>query len=152
MNDYMEIPFQRVLDFLDSHGFIQVSQNGSCVTLRHQRKNLIVTICTRPAEPLRRGLITRLLLDLELVDRDLGLCKGGGESGTSTAILNELGGAAFEIGSPLSLIKARECAERYAIQAALRRHNGKIAPASAELGVSRPTLYELMSKFDIQKI
>ena len=51
-----------------------------------------------------------------------------------------------------SLKEAREAVEREMITQALRRHNGKIAPASVELGVSRPTLYELMEKLGIQKI
>jgi two-component system NtrC family response regulator len=51
----------------------------------------------------------------------------------------------------LSLKAARESAERDAIQRALRKHSGKIAPASIELGVSRPTLYELMEKLGIKK-
>jgi two-component system NtrC family response regulator len=37
------------------------------------------------------------------------------------------------------------------INNALRKHNGKIAPTAAELGVSRPTLYELMEKLGIQR-
>lgn len=35
------------------------------------------------------------------------------------------------------------------VRQALRRHGGKIAPAALELGVSRPTLYELMEKLGI---
>ncbi len=34
---------------------------------------------------------------------------------------------------------------------ALRRHGGKISPAAAELGISRPTFYEMMEKLGIQK-
>jgi two-component system NtrC family response regulator len=51
----------------------------------------------------------------------------------------------------LSLKEARETVEREMVQRALRKHGGKIAPASAELGISRPTLYELMEKLGIQK-
>ena len=50
-----------------------------------------------------------------------------------------------------SLKEAREAAEREMITRALRRFSGKIAPAAAELGISRPTLYELMEKLGIQK-
>jgi two-component system NtrC family response regulator len=50
-----------------------------------------------------------------------------------------------------TLQKAREAVEREMIQQALRRHNGKISPAAAELGISRPTFYELMDKLGIQK-
>ena len=50
-----------------------------------------------------------------------------------------------------SLKEAREAVEREMINVALRKHNGKIAPAAAELGVSRPTLYELMEKLGIHR-
>ena len=36
--------------------------------------------------------------------------------------------------------------ERELVQDALRRHGGKITSAALELGISRPTLYELMEK------
>ena len=49
------------------------------------------------------------------------------------------------------LKEARESVEREMIQQALRKHSGKIARAAAELGVSRPTLYELMEKLGIQR-
>ena len=41
--------------------------------------------------------------------------------------------------------------ERELIQDALRRHGGKITSAALELGISRPTLYELMEKLGIAK-
>src|SRR5271157_3441583 len=47
-------------------------------------------------------------------------------------------------GIATNLKEARENLERDMIQGALRKHSGKIAPAAAELGVSRPTLYDLM--------
>src|SRR5262249_60045695 len=43
-----------------------------------------------------------------------------------------------------TLKEAREAVEREMIQRALRKHSGKIAPAAVDLGISRPTLYELM--------
>ena len=55
-------------------------------------------------------------------------------------------------GSPLrTLREAREDVERQLVQNALRRHQGKITPAATELGISRPTLYELMEKLGIGK-
>ena len=51
----------------------------------------------------------------------------------------------------LNLKEARENAEREVVQKALRKHGGKIAPAAADLGISRPTLYELMEKLGIGK-
>jgi two-component system NtrC family response regulator len=54
-------------------------------------------------------------------------------------------------GIPTNLKDARENLERDMIQNALRKHSGKIAPAASELGVSRPTLYDLMDKLGIAK-
>jgi len=48
-----------------------------------------------------------------------------------------------------TLKDAREALEREMIQQALRKHNGKITSVAAELGISRPTLYELMDKLGI---
>jgi two-component system NtrC family response regulator len=50
-----------------------------------------------------------------------------------------------------TLKEARETLERELVQQALRRHGGKISPAAMELGVSRPTLYELMEKLGIKR-
>jgi two-component system NtrC family response regulator len=50
-----------------------------------------------------------------------------------------------------SLKEAREDLEREMVHGALRRHGGKISPAAVELGISRPTLYDLMDKYAVQK-
>ena len=50
-----------------------------------------------------------------------------------------------------TLRQAREQVERELIQQALKRHAGKITSAAAELGISRPTLYELMDKLGVGK-
>ena len=50
-----------------------------------------------------------------------------------------------------TLKEAREAVERQMIQQALRKHGGKIAPAAVELGLSRPTLYELMEKLGVAR-
>ena len=50
-----------------------------------------------------------------------------------------------------SLKEAREAVEREMIQSSLRKHSGKITPAAAELGVSRPTFYELMDKLGLKR-
>jgi two-component system, NtrC family, response regulator len=50
-----------------------------------------------------------------------------------------------------SLKKARESVEKEMIQNSLRRHSGKITAAALDLGISRPTLYELMGKLGIAK-
>jgi two-component system NtrC family response regulator len=61
--------------------------------------------------------------------------------------LTEVAGGA----APATLKEAREGVEREYILQALKRHNGKIAPAAIELGISRPTLYELMEKLEIPR-
>jgi two-component system, NtrC family, response regulator len=50
---------------------------------------------------------------------------------------------------PQTLKEARESVDREMVQDALRRHRGKITSAAVELGVSRPTPYELMEKLGI---
>jgi two-component system, NtrC family, response regulator len=50
-----------------------------------------------------------------------------------------------------TLRQARENVERQLIQQALKRNSGRITSAAAELGISRPTLYELMEKLQITK-
>ena len=55
-------------------------------------------------------------------------------------------------GLPMQTLKeARENAEREIVQDALRRNKWKITAAALELGISRPTLYELMEKLKISK-
>jgi two-component system NtrC family response regulator len=50
-----------------------------------------------------------------------------------------------------TLRQAREHVEREMIEQALKRHSGKITSAAADLGISRPTFYELMEKLGIPK-
>jgi two-component system NtrC family response regulator len=50
-----------------------------------------------------------------------------------------------------TLKEAREAAEREVVERALRKHSGNISVTAAELGISRPTLYELMEKLGIAK-
>jgi len=52
---------------------------------------------------------------------------------------------------PLTLREARDNLDREMVTSALRRSNGKISSAADELGISRPTLYELMEKLGIAK-
>ncbi|QID19870.1 PEP-CTERM-box response regulator transcription factor [Nitrogeniibacter mangrovi] len=51
----------------------------------------------------------------------------------------------------LNLRQVREAAERAAVANVLSRVNGNIARAAEVLGVSRPTLYDLMNRFGIKK-
>jgi two-component system NtrC family response regulator len=52
---------------------------------------------------------------------------------------------------PVTLKEAREELEREMVQQALKQHSGKISCAAADLGISRPTFYELMEKLGITK-
>jgi two-component system NtrC family response regulator len=53
--------------------------------------------------------------------------------------------------SATTLKHAREEVEREMIKHALKKNSGKITSAAAELGISRPTLYELIEKLGIAK-
>jgi two-component system NtrC family response regulator len=50
-----------------------------------------------------------------------------------------------------TLRQAREHVEREMVEQALKKNSGKITSAAADLGISRPTLYELMEKLGIAK-
>jgi two-component system NtrC family response regulator len=63
--------------------------------------------------------------------------------------LPEPGGDGAQV-SDLDLRTVRESAERQAIVAALARSNGNILKAAEILGVSRPTLYDLMRRLAIK--
>src|SRR5687768_9864341 len=54
-------------------------------------------------------------------------------------------------GHGLTLKEAREKLEGEMIRQALRKHAGRITTAAIELGISRPTLYELMDKLAIDR-
>jgi two-component system NtrC family response regulator len=51
----------------------------------------------------------------------------------------------------MGLKDAREALEKDIIQRSLRKNKGSITKVAKELGVSRPTLYELMQKLGIEK-
>ncbi len=50
----------------------------------------------------------------------------------------------------LNLREVRDNAERQALQRALRWFDGNVSHAAEVLGVSRPTLYDLMNKYQIK--
>lgn len=55
-------------------------------------------------------------------------------------------------GSPRKSLKdAREELEREMVERALNQHGGRITAAASELGISRPTFYELMGKLGISR-
>jgi two-component system NtrC family response regulator len=49
----------------------------------------------------------------------------------------------------VNLREAREVLERDLIQKALSRNRGHLTRAASDLGISRPTIYELMEKLGI---
>jgi two-component system, NtrC family, response regulator len=50
----------------------------------------------------------------------------------------------------LNLKAAREAADRKAIKRAIGRTEGNISGAAKLLGISRPTLYDLLKQYDLQ--
>lgn len=49
------------------------------------------------------------------------------------------------------LRRAREALEKDFIQRSLAKNKGNVTKAAEELGISRPTLYELMEKLGMKK-
>jgi two-component system NtrC family response regulator len=75
------------------------------------------------------------------------------ETPAATATLGALPGVG-RAGEPAALPglkEAREQLEREMMTVAMERHGGNISAAAKELGISRPTFYELMSKLGISK-
>jgi DNA-binding NtrC family response regulator len=69
----------------------------------------------------------------------------------------QIGARDLELGeyvevAPVSLAQAREAAERQAIELALLRHRGRLGDAAQELGISRVTLYRLLSAHGMRHI
>jgi DNA-binding NtrC family response regulator len=69
----------------------------------------------------------------------------------------QIGARDLELGeyvevAPVSLAQAREAAERQAIELALLRHRGRLGDAAQELGISRVTLYRLLSSHGMRHI
>jgi two-component system NtrC family response regulator len=52
---------------------------------------------------------------------------------------------------PTTLREAKEKLEKNLIQQALGRHRGNLTRVADDLGISRPTLYELMERLGISK-
>jgi two-component system NtrC family response regulator len=67
--------------------------------------------------------------------RDLGLA--GSDEGSGGEVLN--------------LREARDGAERREVARALARANGNLSKAADLLGISRPTLYDLLNRFGLRK-
>ena len=54
-------------------------------------------------------------------------------------------------GEALNLREARDGAERREVARALARANGNLSKAADLLGISRPTLYDLLNRFGLRK-
>jgi len=76
--------------------------------------------------------------DLVVVPEDLGFKVHPGQSSS--------------IFTGVTLREARDRVERDMIVAAIEKHKGNIAKAAGELGVSRPTLYDLMKKHGLYSV
>jgi two-component system NtrC family response regulator len=81
------------------------------------------------------------------VQRAVIMCSGG----RVTAADLELEQSEADETPGVTLKEAREQVERKLILQAMTRHRGRISAAAQELGVSRPTLYELMQKLGIER-
>jgi DNA-binding NtrC family response regulator len=73
-----------------------------------------------------------------------------GPSATSPAAPNGTA-RCFWTATSSCLKEAREQLEREMVAMAMERHGGNISAAAKDLGISRPTFYELMSKLGISK-
>jgi two-component system NtrC family response regulator len=61
----------------------------------------------------------------------------------------DLGDRAGEEPPPLNLKSARESSDRKVIRHALARSEGNISSTAKLLGISRPTLYDLLKQYDL---
>ena len=55
-----------------------------------------------------------------------------------------------EVGDVINLKTVREMADRTAIRRAIARTQGNISGAAKMLGISRPTLYDLLKQYEMQ--
>lgn len=79
-------------------------------------------------------------------DLEIAPSPGGGEAGIPVNA-----GTKVDASQSGGLKEARETLERELVNQALERNEGNISAAAKDLGVSRPTFYELMNKLGISK-
>jgi two-component system NtrC family response regulator len=63
----------------------------------------------------------------------------------------ELGGDSSDQLASFNLREIRDRADRQAVVRALNHVGGKISQAADLLGISRPTMYDLLRKFDLKQ-
>ena len=83
------------------------------------------------------------------VKRGVIMASGSRVAARDLELQRDSGGMATSVSTTLR--QAREHVERGMVEQALKKHSGKITSAAADLGISRPTLYELMEKLGIAK-
>ncbi|GFO56257.1 sigma-54-dependent Fis family transcriptional regulator [Geomonas sp. Red276] len=83
------------------------------------------------------------------VQRAVIMCEGGAISPSDLGCDTDTSAALEARPERLSLREARERMEREMILSAMERQSGNILKAAEELGVSRPTLYDMMKKLSI---
>ena len=64
---------------------------------------------------------------------------------------SQISSGSSKIRPGVTLKEAREELEKELVETALKKHKGKITAASAALGISRPTFYELLDKLGIKR-
>ena len=79
-------------------------------------------------------------------DLEIDPSPGGGEAGIPVNA-----GTKVDVSQAGGLKEARETLERELVNQAMDRNDGNITAAAKELGISRPTFYELMNKLGISK-
>ena len=80
-------------------------------------------------------------------DLEIAPNSGGGEAGCPVNADTKV-----DVSQAGGLKEARETLERQLVNQALERTDGNVSAAAKELGVSRPTFYELMNKLGISKV
>ncbi|MBI5256439.1 MAG: PEP-CTERM-box response regulator transcription factor [Burkholderiales bacterium] len=88
---------------------------------------------------------------LNAVKRASIMCDGGRILAADLGLPSPAAAGGKQELNDLDLRTVRESAERHAVLMALSRSNGNIAKASELLGVSRPTLYDLMNRLAIKQ-